>query len=319
MGIPIKVKRIIKEGLHDLYYYNLSVMVARMYCTIVDESLDGVKRKNKAILDYLHKKYGYIIQRYQKNEEIAVQSVNAPIWVFWWDGEENMPDVIKMCYQSKLRTSGSHPVILLTHENINNYIEFPEYVWNQFYNKKLRIQHLADMIRVQLIRRYGGLWLDASVYCAKDIPEEIFELPLYSMRGEIDEKYVSKNQWTTFVIGGWKNNVLCSFLDDFFIEYCKTDKPFIDYFMFDCAIALAYAELPLIKNQIDNLPKTQGDCYWINSKLEEIMTEQIYNDLIRQNVIFYKIAWNKWINSANNSETFYSYLLRKEKINERKS
>ena len=318
MGIPVKLKRIIKEGLRDLYFFDLPIMFARMYCTFTDESVNGVKNKNKAILDYLNKKYGYLVKRYQEVKESAENSEMAPVWVLWWDGERAMPDIIKMCHQSKMRAVGTHPIILLTKDNVRDYIDFPDYVWKQYEEKKICIQHLADMIRVQLIQRYGGLWLDASIYCAKSIPEEFFELPLYSIKGKIDERYVSKNQWTTFVIGGWKNNVLCSFLNDFFIEYCKSGKPFLDYFMFDCAIALAYSQIPAVKEQIDNLPDVKEDCYWLNSKLEEKATEQLFSTLKQQSTVFYKIAWSRFVNSHMEKNTFYSFLMEKEAINEEK-
>lgn len=50
------------------------------------------------------------------------------------------------------------------------------------------------MIRVQLIKKYGGLWLDASIYCTKELEESMFSFPVYSLKGELDERYVSNNQ-----------------------------------------------------------------------------------------------------------------------------
>lgn len=320
-SILVKIKRIIKEGYVDLRDFGIKVMLSRMYCTLTDETVNGITIKNKAILEYLEKNFIHLLRKYQNNterEKREVISKDAPIWVFWWQGREKMPEIIEMCLVSKIRNSGNHPVILLTEENIKNYIQFPEYVWNQFYRKQLRIQHLADMIRVQLIKRYGGLWLDASIYCARPLDESIFQMAVYTLKGEEDKKYVSKNQWTTFVIGGQKGNTLCSFLDEFFIQYCKTGKPFIDYFMLDCAINFAYKNIPQVKEDLDLVPKTQGDYYWLNRNLEMPLTEKLLNEYRQEASSFYKIAWNKKLKKESWKYTFFEYLLEKEKKKEEK-
>lgn len=319
--VPVKWKRIIKEGYNDFCDFGIKVMFARMYCTIVNDTLGGVQYKNKIVLDYLKRKYSHIIKKYESVLEAnnSNQNENSPIWVFWWQGYNNMPDIIKMCHESKVRNSGGHPVILLTQENINDYIQFPDCVWSKFNEKILRIQHLADMIRVQLIQKYGGIWLDASIFCGREIPSNIFQMPLYSLKGEVDEYYVSRNQWTTFVIGGFKENVLCSFLNEFFLEYCKNEKRFIDYFMFDCAIQLAYQNIPVIKESIENLPKIQEDYYWLNSKLEEVVTESLLQDLEKKLPLFSKIAWGRKFENQKNDDTVYTYLLKKEGIINEKS
>lgn len=309
----LKIKRIVKEGFMDLRDFGIKVMIARMYCTYSEESIKGIWKKNEAILRYLKRNFSDILEKYQDKEEtgMPVSTSNAPIWVFWWQGQENMPEVIRMCHESRIRNCCAHPIILLTEKNIKEYVDFPEFVWSQFENKKLRIQHLADMIRVQLIRKHGGLWLDASIYCMNELDESIFHLPLYSLKGEMNERYVSNNQWTTFVIGGMKNNVLCSFLDDFFIEYCRTGKRFIDYFMFDCAIALAYENIRQVKIEIDKLPREKGDYYWLNKNLDKVVSNQMLKDCKQYSSTFQKIAWNRVMGGKDETQTLYGYLLKK--------
>lgn len=38
----------------------------------------------------------------------------CPIWTCWWQGEANMPDIVKVCYASAKHHAGQHPVILIT-------------------------------------------------------------------------------------------------------------------------------------------------------------------------------------------------------------
>lgn len=311
------MKRLLKESPANLYYFGLKVMYAKDLCILTQESSKSVKLKNEVILKYLEKKYRYLIEKYQTMEEVSsvYNAEEKPIWVFWWDGISNMPEIIRLCQKSRENRAGTHPVILLCKENVQNYVDFPDYVWTQFEEKRLKIQHLADMIRVQLIQRYGGIWLDASVFCAKEIPDRYFEVPIYSLKGKVDESFVSKNQWTTFIIGGQKGNILCSFLNEFFIEYCKTKKPFIDYFMFDCAIALAYRYIPRVKNELDSLEKAPGNYYWMDDKLYKKWDESLRKEFSKQKSVFYKISWKRSF-ADQGKDTFYRYLLKRENVYE---
>lgn len=317
--IPVKIKRILKEAYLDLRDFGWSIMSARAYCTFKNESVSGIQKKNQAILDYLEKQYAYLIEKYKKSFDYSTRDEQAPIWVFWWSGEENMPEVIRACLKSKIIASGQrHPVVVLSKYNIDDYVEFPKYIWDHFSEGKLKVQHLADMIRVQLIKRYGGIWLDASVYCIKEIPDDIFEMSIYSMRGDIDRRYISNNQWTTFVIGGWKNNILCSFLNEFFLEYCKVEKRFIDYYMFDCAIALAYRNIPVVRQGLDKLIITDGDYYWLNEHLSDKETQDLIEDLLSQECVFQKISWRRFENECIEKDTLYSYLINREQHGKKK-
>lgn len=301
--IPVKYKRLVKEGYQDCRDFGLKLGTARMRCILEDESIASVQAKNAAILEKLNKDYAHLLSRCTDQAETTAPGENAPIWMLWWDGK--MPPIIELCYHSKLENAGSHPVILLTKDNVRDYVAFPPQVWEQFQRGKLRIAHLADMIRVQLIRRYGGLWLDASIYCSQEIPEAVFELPVYSIKGDTNPAYISDGRWTTFAIGGWQNNILCSFLDDFFQEYVAAGNRFLDYYMFDCAIALAYQKIPAVGAAIDNLPKVEKDIYWLNQHLE-LPPEPNYEKNLP---CFSKISWQRFGTPEDYPGSLYAALM----------
>lgn len=301
--IPLKWKYIIKGGHQRLRDFGPEVAASYVRTVWEENSLNSVQKHNAEILKYLEREYSGLLEQYRNCTEPAVGQKNAPIWMLWWDGD--MPDMIRLCYQSKLHWAGEHPVILLTKDNVQDYVSFPHCVWQQFESGKLRIQHLADMIRVQLIRTYGGLWLDASIYCAGEIPETCFRSPLYSIKRTPDPRFVSNNQWTTFAIGGWKGNVLCAFLDDFFQEYCRRGKPFIDYFMFDCAIALAYRHIPAVQTSLDALPREERDTYWLNAHLDQAAL----NFETEKLPVFSKIGWARFRDRQPTPGTLYEDLL----------
>ena len=64
-----------------------------------------------------------IILKYKsiKYEPVPQNDIYS-IWIFWWQGLENMPEVVKICYNSVLENAGEHPVHLITKENYKQYI-----------------------------------------------------------------------------------------------------------------------------------------------------------------------------------------------------
>lgn len=302
--LDIRLKRSIMEGYADWKDFGLQMATAKIGTILSGESLSSLSLKHRVILRYLKKHFEGVLKAYIPQEESHEYTENAPIWVLWWSGEDTMPAMICLCHASKKRHCGNHPLILLNQYNIRDYVDFPAEIWQQYEKGMLRIQHLADMIRVQLIRRYGGLWLDASVFCGQDIPESCFERSLFSLRGQSDPRFVSDNQWTTFVIGGYRNNILCCFLDDFFQEYCLTQKRFIDYYMFDCAIALAHEHIPAVKHSLDILESYEGDCYWLHEHLNTPMHEIGGGEL----PLFSKVGWRGFEKPI--SGTLYEKLIK---------
>jgi hypothetical protein len=76
----------------------------------------------------------------------------------------------------KFRDNNWNPIVL-NNTNISKYINIDEYPLN--YNK-LIVQHKADWIRLKVLQKYGGLWMDASIIINDmDKLEEMYKLPIF--------------------------------------------------------------------------------------------------------------------------------------------
>ena len=311
----LKTKRIIKEGCYNLKKFGPKVMWAQNNCILNDNSSKSLVNKNKILFNYLTNKYTDIIQKYNDkaiHQYTCDEISNLPMWILWWQGEDNMPDMIKVCYRSVLENSNGHPVILLHKDNIREYVDFPDYIWKLYQDNVIRVQHLADMIRIRLIKNYGGLWLDASIYCNRKITDDIFSYGFYSLKNKDNpHTVISEDRWTTFLIGGHKDNLLCNFLDECFMEYCKDNKPFVDYFMFDCLISIGDKNIPKIHKLIENVPYYEGNYRLINQHINDKVDDRLLSIFDSDNSMFYKISWN---NSGKeiDKESLYNYIIKKE-------
>lgn len=290
--IPVCIKQTLKDLSIDIKEYNLNVAMTRVLFNLTGNEI----KLQKAITGYLYDNYKELLSesrytQYEESEDVLFDK--EPIWFFWWQGEKNMPLIIQLCYKSRIKYANGHPVILITKDNIKKYVTLSPEVLKQFDSGKLRIQHLADILRINLIEKHGGLWLDASIFSSQIIPESYFHMPVYTINHHINcDTNVSQGKWTTFAIGGTAHNMLCMYLKEFFNTYCSNGKKFIHYFMFDHAILLAYENMITVKKDVDAILLEERDIYWLNEHLlDEFSLEKI--EEYKKNIpVFSKIAWN---------------------------
>lgn len=238
------------------------------------------------------------------------------VWVFWWQGENQMPQLVKQCYTSLKNQLVGKKIILITKDNIREYCTFPDYIFEKYKDGKITLTHLSDILRFDLLSHYGGLYTDATVFWTGDILTEKFE-DLYTCGGYSDEYYfnVSRGKWTGFLIGGSKENPLFTFMYDFFLEYWKQREELIDYFLVDYALQFAYENnIGGFKDYADNVAILN------NPNLFELMRirNQTYSEekkrKLLSNTCAFKLSYKKKFNNGNN--TYANQIIFAEVIGE---
>ena len=122
------------------------------------------------------------------------------IWCYWDSG--TLPKNIEGYYQNNRSVLDDWKITLLTDETLSNYIDISDIPDNY---KMLMPQHKADYIRLAVLYKWGGTWMDASIIINS---KEAFE-KLYR---ETTER---KAQATLFTLGITKPDA--SFIENWFI------------------------------------------------------------------------------------------------------
>ena len=82
--------------------------------------------KHRCILRYLKETYSKFIAGYMQEQteteektktEVALSDPPAHIWTMWWQGTDDLPEVVRMCYASINRHRGDRPFTVLTRDN----------------------------------------------------------------------------------------------------------------------------------------------------------------------------------------------------------
>lgn len=251
-------------------------------------------KKDCYIHNYLESILKMIIEKYKDDEYIGEPTENAPIWICWWKGEEEAPPLVRQCIQSIRANAGNHSVNLITKQTYTEYLSIPELILGHIEANTMGFAHLADYIRVTLLAEYGGLWLDATMFCAEQIPEIYFSFPVFTCKSDPTEsRYLSKHQWVTFCLGGFKKNVFYRFLKDAFETYWSQNEWAIDYLFFDYMIYLAKAHVPAIHRALENIPVNNLHRDDLQAAMNAALPAEKFDSVLHPDTVLYKISWRE--------------------------
>ena len=122
------------------------------------------------------------------------------IWTFWHDN--NYPLFVKKCFKSWSKHNPTYKINIITNDNFSNYLD--EDINN--YKHMDFIQRKSDFIRILLLKKYGGVWIDASILCTGSL-DSILDghkyAGYYLDSFTIDKRYPIIENW---FIAAEKNN-----------------------------------------------------------------------------------------------------------------
>jgi hypothetical protein len=85
------------------------------------------------------------------------------IWFLWLQGMDNAPVEVKTCYQSWIEHNPGWEVIFLEEKDITTYITLPKWDVAKYV--------ISEILRINLLAQYGGVWVDATCFCNKPLDE----------------------------------------------------------------------------------------------------------------------------------------------------
>ncbi|MFD2966835.1 capsular polysaccharide synthesis protein [Sphingobacterium bambusae] len=176
---------------------------------------------------------------------------NKIIWQYWGQGEHdlNLPEVVRLSFASVDRYKGDYVVIRLDDGNIGDYIDLPTFVAaKRAANTSFNRTFFSDLLRLALLKAYGGVWLDATTLLSDVLPESYTQQDFFVYQRDQNEK--NKAYWENSYAFYWswqadfrvrmlnsfifakKGNKMVEMLLDLILYYWKTQERIVDYFFF---------------------------------------------------------------------------------------
>ena len=199
------------------------------------------------------------------------------IWVFWYQGKESMPELIRMCYHSICRNANGRKVVLLTKDNLSDYVQMPDYIMEKVKKGYITFTHLSDLIRVSLLYRYGGTWMDATLLTTGPIDNRWMNGVFGTVKVHpLSEGTISDYRWTSFYMFCYPGSLAMKCFRDVMFAFLGKNKGMLDYFFIDYTFELLYQKNPSFKRIVDGNPYTNQhifDCH-----LNDVYHGQFEND-----------------------------------------
>lgn len=146
----------------------------------------------------IEKKYSKYIGTRELGSTDCEEKSNT-IWFCWLQGIDTAPDLVKSCYASIQHHCKDKEIILLNKENIFEYTDLPDYIIDKWQRGIISNTHFSDILRVNILIRHGGLWLDATTYLTGPLPDYIESHNLFTYRnGWFNEDMINMGSWLIY-------------------------------------------------------------------------------------------------------------------------
>lgn len=73
---------------------------------------------------------------------------------------DNAPEPIRKYVESIQKNIGNHKVTIITEDNYKDYVKFPNWIEKEI----IYHIHYFDLLRLELLANYGGIWLDSTFF-----------------------------------------------------------------------------------------------------------------------------------------------------------
>ena len=287
--------------------------------------IDTIYKITKRIPYNTIKKIGENIYKYKDNYILSLLD-NLPIqgdyslippklfenkvWICWLQGEESAPDIVKKCIASVRKNCKDFEVIVLTENNISEYVTLPSFVTEKYKKGVISKTHYSDVVRMNLIAQQGGLWVDSTIFMSKPLSKDYFKTDFFSLRNTSNPSHpFMTSYWTTYFFYASHNNIVIKHCATILNEYVKEYDYFIDYFLMDYAIKKTISDLSVeyLMKQLDII----GNNRWLlhqnaNKVATEDLISKFKNDPIGIYKLTYKVTYHQ---SKNGLDTIYKKIV----------
>lgn len=91
------------------------------------------------------------------------------IWTCWLQGRDSAPAVVRACLNSWQAKNPDWELRCLDAATIRHYIPLEDYI--DLNAQTLTAASLSDFVRLLLLREYGGVWVDATLFCNRPLDD----------------------------------------------------------------------------------------------------------------------------------------------------
>ncbi len=253
------------------------------------------------LIDYF-KHYTYVLDTVQP---VSTQKNPYPnkIWMFWYNGNVDIPPIFRHCLRSIEENAGEKEIILLNRKNMEHYVEIPGYIFDKHQRGYILTSELADILRLSLLKNYGGLWMDATVFLSGPIPKPFLQNRLFLYQQEFPTGI--QRSTANWMISSDPHNPIIFGTLQCLLEYWKYEYYHNDYY-------IMHFYWDLVANYADMFQKAWAKVEFASMIPSLLLREHLFNpydptiwENLRGQTPVHKLSWKYPQEKYDLDDTFY--------------
>ncbi len=234
------------------------------------------------------------------------------IWICWFQGLDSAPELVKHCIDSVHNNNGDLEVVIITDSNFPDYVSLPSGIIDKYNSGLIGKAHFSDILRCCLLHKYGGIWLDATIFLTRELSPSFSNTSFCSLRfkNSADYSSVSNGFWTTYLLASEKNGYLIGHVMDLLIKYWQKYDVAIDYFLMDYIFNYLFERNPMARKIILAQPELGQERFLLKNNLNNRYSSELIAKFEQDKIGIYKLSYKqKYRLSENGQPTLYSKIL----------
>lgn len=256
----------------------------------------------------LEKKYRSHLAEFDRIYDTALPHESSnKVWICWFQGMENAPKLVQKCYQSVKENMPNREIIVLTTDNIKDYITFPDYIMEKWKSGVITHTHMTDLLRIELLIKYGGMWLDATFFCSSGkIAPYFFDSDLFFYQCLKPGRDGHCTYMSSWLMSAKTYNKILMATQFLCYEYWKENDSMVDYFLLHNFMSVVLDYYPEDWNKI--VPRDNATPHELLLRLFEPYDEKIWT-AIREQTPFHKLSYKFEKEKQIMQNTYYSRII----------
>ena len=232
----------------------------------------------------------------------SFNSFNPIIWLLWFQGWDNAPEIVLQVRDSWLFHNPDADIRLLDEKTIKNYTDYE-------FPTDAKLQARSDILRIILLKKYGGIWVDATMLCLDSINKWILNVEPSKFW-----MYHGLNNACTFTISqlilSYPNEYIINKWYDEVINFWLQPRITYEYNWLDLLFHKLYNHNLEFKKLINNIPNAKCEPEYIHNYLQDIVYKyhpEKIKEIISKKPYFIKLNYHGELTTNTNAWAIIEY------------
>ncbi len=196
------------------------------------------------------------------------------IWFMWLQGIEEAPELVQNNYFYLKRKFGER-VKIITTANIDSYLNMPKVIFEKWQNNFISDTHFSDIVRIQLLVTYGGIWIDSTAFAQENImtlvEDKDFVIPRTFPPGA-NGKTITVSSW---FIKAKRDNAFLKEVQKKLIYYWTRKNVLVTYFLLHYILIITSEEMNNYLDQSYPIDNTLPHYLMLQMRKKEMSKDDI--------------------------------------------